>query len=610
MQLAPAIPARRPWFRLAFAVAALTFRAAPVASASCLAVTAISGVAPAAAAYSVRFLLDELSRGSHADGKRAVLFVVCAIVFGAASLAAAYVASYLSGYVQLSVMCLAEDRLYGRVNAFVGLRLVEDPRFHDTMRLAERAVEVAPADLTVFIVGAVRQCSSAAVYIGLLLAVWPPMTGLLLLAAMPAFVAQLTLTKQATRAEAKMASCQRRRHYFRELLMDPSSAKELRLFGLGSLFHGRMMSALREAAEIEDGQSRKATARELLLSGLNVIVSLTGGVIVVLEAVRGHVTVGDVSLFLAAIVSTQGTFAVIIPQFGRAHRGLRLFSSYLDVIEEQQDLPDGDSGAAPLRHRIEIRDLWFRYDESSPWVLRGVNLTIPAGQSVGLVGVNGAGKSTLVKLLLRMYDPDRGVITWDGTELSRLSVTSLRRQVRVTSQDFVAFDLSAAENIGLGDLDNLGDLDRIRAAASLAQVDDTLLRLSAGYDTLLSRVHTDELGRVGTTLSGGQWQKVAIARALMRVEATLLILDEPSSGLDAEAEHEIHRALVDRQPCTKLLISHRLNAIRDADMIVVLNDGRIVEQGTHDELFTAGGEYARLFALQASGYQGSPTPAA
>jgi ATP-binding cassette subfamily B protein len=609
---ATGIPARRNSFRLAGVVTALMFRAAPVATGVYLGVTVLAGAAPGAAAYSIRFLLDELARGSHADSKKAVLFIVAAIVFGALSLTASYVASYLSSYVQQLVLCLAADRLYGRLNAFIGLRHMENPRFHDTMRLAERAVEIAPADLTVFLVGVLRQSASVAVYVGLLLAVWPPMTGLLAAAAVPAFIAQVTLTKQATLADAEIASCHRRRHYFRELLMDPSSAKEIRLFGLGSLFHGRMMAALREAAAIEDKQNRRATTREVYLSALNVAVSLTGSVIVVLAALRGHVTIGDVSLFLAAIVSTQGAFAAVIPQFGRAHRSLRLFASYLDVIEKEPDLPDGENAVPELRQGIEIRDVWFRYDEDSPWVLRGVSLTIPVGRRVGLVGVNGAGKSTLVKLLLRMYDPDRGTILWDGVELSRLRVTQLRQQVRVTSQDFVAFDLSAAENIGLGDVDNRDDHDKIRAAASAAQVDETLRRLSVGYDTLLSRVHTDDLGRTGTTLSGGQWQKVAIARAMMRSEATLLVLDEPSSGLDAEAEHEIHRILADRQPYTKLLISHRLNAIRDADIIFVLSDGRITERGTHDELVQAEGEYARLFSLQAAGYHQTPatsTPA-
>jgi len=597
----------RPWFRLAPAVAALTFRAAPAGTICCLGATAVAGVAPGAAAFSIRYLIDDLTLGTHANQGQAVLFVVLAVVFGALSLAAGYVASYLSSYVQQAVVCLAEDRLYSRVSAFTGLRQLENPRFHDTMRLAERAVETGPADLMVFVVSAVRQGASAAVYVGLLLAIWPPMTGLLVLAAIPAFVAQVMLTRQASREETRLVSCQRRRHYFRELAMDPAGAKELRLFGLGALFHARMMSALREAASVEDLQNRRATTRELLLSVLNVAVSVTGAVIVVLAAVRGSVTVGDVSLFLAGIASIQGAFAAVIPQFGRAHRGMRLFSSYLDVTEQEPDLPAGGMAVPVLRDGIDVRDLWFRYDDASPWVLRGVSLTIPAGTSVGLVGVNGAGKSTLVKLLLRMYDPDSGTITWDGEELSRLDVAQLRRQVRVTSQDFVPFDLSASENVGLGDLGRHDDHDRIRAAAALARVDETLAGLAAGYDTLLSRVHTDDLGREGTTLSGGQWQKVAIARSLMRREADLLVLDEPSSGLDPEAEYEIHRALADRGPGTKLVISHRLNAIREADLILVLDGGQVTEQGTHDELLRAGGEYARLFSLQASGYQESAT---
>ncbi len=600
---------QRSWVRLVGVVAGLTLRAAPLGIACMLGTTVVAGIAPGLAAYSIRSLIDELARGTHADSTRAVVLVVTAIALGAASLALGYVAGYLSGYVQQAVLCLAEDRLYTRVNQFTGLRNIEDPRFHDTMRLAERAVETAPADLTVFVVTALRQGASAAVYIGLLLTIWPPMTGLLLLAAVPALIAEVTLSGQATRAEIRIVSAQRRRHYFRELFMDPAGAKEIRLFGLGQLFHARMMAALREAADIEDRQNRRATIRELCLTALNVAVSVTGAVIVVLAAIGGHVTVGDISLFLAGIASMQGAFAVVIPQLGRAHRGLRLFASYLDVLEAQPDLRSGDQPVPDLHQAIEIRDVWFRYDDDSPWVLQGVSFCIPAGHSVGLVGVNGAGKSTLVKLLLRMYDPDQGTILWDGADFASLAVGELRQQVRVTSQDFVPFDLTAAENIGLGDLRHCEDQDRIRAAAALAQVDETLAKLSAGYDTLLSRVHSDDQGRPGTTLSGGQWQKVAIARSLMRTDATVLVLDEPSSGLDAQAEHEIHRVLADRRPATKLLISHRLNAIRDADVILVLSGGQITERGTHDELLRADGEYARLFALQAAGYQQVP-PAA
>ena len=249
--------------------------------------------------------------------------------------------------------------------------------------------------------------------------------------------------------------------------------------------------------------------------------------------------------------------------------------------------------------------MWFRYDADGEWVLRGVSLQIAAGQAVGLVGLNGAGKTTLVKLLCRFYDPDRGHIRWDGVDIRRFDVAELRRRIAVTFQDFMIYDLSAAENIGLGELSRLDDRDAIRRSADLAGIGGTLSALPRGYDTLLSRTLFDGGGdQVGARLSGGQSQRLALARALMREDADLMILDEPSSGLDAEAEYEIHRSLQARRGRrTCLLVSHRLSAVRQADVIAVLGDGRIAELGTHDDLMLAGDGYSRLFTLQASGYQ-------
>ncbi|MFI6472825.1 ATP-binding cassette domain-containing protein [Streptomyces sp. NPDC050516] len=224
---------------------------------------------------------------------------------------------------------------------------------------------------------------------------------------------------------------------------------------------------------------------------------------------------------------------------------------------------------------------------------------------MGLVGRNGAGKSTLIKLLCRFYDPERGAILWDGTDIRTMDVAELRRRIGVTFQDYMTYDLSAAENIGIGDLPHREDPERIRGSAALAGIDSTLSGLPDGYETQLSRVHLDEEdGTPGVTLSGGQWQRVALARSLMRGEADLLILDEPSSGLDPEAEHEVHRTLgLHRRERTALLVSHRLGALREADTIAVLVDGEIAELGPHDErMALRDGHYARLFALQAAGY--------
>jgi ATP-binding cassette subfamily B protein len=274
-------------------------------------------------------------------------------------------------------------------------------------------------------------------------------------------------------------------------------------------------------------------------------------------------------------------------------------------------VPPAPRDVPPLRHGVEFRGVWFRYADDQPWILRGVDLFIPHGQATALVGHNGAGKSTLVKLLCRLYDPTCGAVLWDGVDLRGFDPADLRRRMAAVFQDYMCYDLPVGENIGLGDLSALGDHARVTAAARRAGVHDVVAALPRGYDTLLSRMFQDSDGddpASGVLLSGGQWQRLAVARAFLRDQQDLLILDEPSSGLDAEAEYEIHRSLTEyRAGRTSLLISHRLGSLRQAGNIVVLNDGRIAEQGRHRELIAEGGIYARLFGLQSRGYREEST---
>jgi ATP-binding cassette subfamily B protein len=319
-------------------------------------------------------------------------------------------------------------------------------------------------------------------------------------------------------------------------------------------------------------------------------------------------------MFAGAVAGVQAALSALVTQLAATHQHLLLFQHHRDVVAAEPDLPVPRAAisAGPLRRGIELRDVWFRYSPEHPWALRGVSMTIACGESVALVGRNGAGKSTLVKLLCRFYDPTRGAILWDGVDLREMRPESLRRRIGAVFQDFASYELSASDNVGLGDVSALEDRARIEAAARLAGAHDTLAGLPRGYDTQLTRLFLSESDCDGPTagviLSGGQWQRVALARAVVRHDADLLICDEPNSGLDAEAEAEVHEMLRGhRAGRTSVLVSHRLAALRDADRIVVLEGGSVVEEGDHGELLRAGGHYARLFERQAEGYR-EPVP--
>jgi ATP-binding cassette subfamily B protein len=458
-------------------------------------------------------------------------------------------------------------------------------------------------------------------FLGSLVWISPVMAAVVLVAAVPALVAQLRLSHRRAGMMWTLGPVERREFFFGALLADVQAAKEIRLFGSGPFLRGRMMAERRTA----DEHKRRMDLRDLYTQGglglLSAAVASTGLMWAIVNAYAGVITAGDVTMLVSAIAGVQGALTTLTMSLAGAHQQLLMFEHFLAVIETGPDLPTAVNPvpAPPLERGIQLRDVWFRYSDEHPWVLSGVDLFLPAGQAVALVGHNGAGKSTLVKLLCRLYDPTKGAVLWDGVDLRDMDPTELRRRIGVVFQDFMHYDLTAAENIALGDIgtvgdidtlggDKLGDRDRITAAARLAGIHDTLAELPNGYDTLLSRIFISEQDKAdpqtGVVLSGGQWQRLALARAFLRDRQDLLILDEPSSGLDAVAEHEVHTRLRERRHGrTSVLISHRLGAVRNADQIVVLDHGAITEHGTHEKLITADGLYAQLFQLQAAGYQ-------
>ena len=590
---------------------ALARHAAPLQIAAYLGLTVVGGFAPLAVAWLTKVLIDRLAAGPVRWPELVGLAAGVAAV-GVATSLVPHAMRYLRAETERRVLLLATLRLYAAVDRFVGLCRFEDPIFLDHLQIARSSGAGSPGMVVDGGLGVLRALLIVVGFAGTLLVLGPWVAVMVVLAAVPALLAELALSRRRAAMTAETGQAERREMFYSGLLTNSQAAKELRLFGVGPYLWQRMAAEIRAVSDARRSVDRRELAAQ---GGLAVLGAVVAGALL-LWAVRaatvGALTVGDVALMVAAVGAVQAALASLISEAVSVHQALLLFGHYVAVVDAGPDLPVAalPLDAPPLRRGVELRDVWFRYADDQPWVLQGVNLTLPAGRTTALVGLNGAGKTTLVKLVCRLYDPTRGAVLWDGVDLRHLDPAELRRRIRAVFQDATAYDLTARENIALGDLAALAEPDRVEAAARRADVHDVLAALPRGYDTLLTRIFSLEAGGAepgaGVVLSGGQWQRLAIARGLVLERPDLLVLDEPSSALDAEAENDVHARLrVHRRGLANLLVSHRLGVVREADHIVVLNGGRVAERGSHDELVVLGGAYARLFTLQAAGYRSS-----
>ena len=610
----------------------LPWRCAPGLAAFQLLETVSAGLVPVAAADLTAALIDGLSdHGS--DGRNAIALTAAVIVVTALGALLQYGSSYAGKELARRISLRTQQELFGAVSAIDSLAELEDPGFHNQVRLAQQAASSGPQQLVGTVLAVVQGSITTVGFLASCLTFAPASTALLVASAAPGVIAQRRLTRSRARAIQASAPHSRRQLFYTLLLVDLRAAKEIRLFGLGR----RLLLRLR--AETEQGQQldRSVDLATLRTDGsLSLLTAAASGValvLVVLDIAHGRTPVGELAVLIAALAGVQSGIAGVVGQVANLSQMVSLFSNYTSLVERSRR-PVSRIGAAAQQPAawsaiqsaassrdgtgIRFESVWFRYHDEAPWVLRDLNLLLPPDSVVGLVGLNGAGKSTIAKLLCGLYQPTRGCITWDGTDVREIPIVELRTRISAVFQDFMAYELSAHDNIALGSRDpgtssttaGFGvSREAITAAASAAGLHELLTALPAGYDSMLSRIYADD-GMIspsrklpGAQLSGGQWQRVALARAAMRPDAGLFILDEPSASLDPLAEADQRDRL--RTLLTGkigLLISHRLDGIRRADLIVVLRDGAIAEQGTHDALMRSDGEYARLFRLQAQGF--------
>ncbi|GAA1572396.1 ABC transporter ATP-binding protein [Dactylosporangium maewongense] len=589
----------------------LAWRARPALLCGYVAARLLSGALPALAAWLTKVGIDRVVAG----GAAAAVLPVAAALAAAGLLAALGppVLRYVQAELGRAVAVIAKDRLYAAVGRFTLLQTLEDPAFRDRLRMAEQAGNGGPSQVVDSVLGVAQAVVTIAGMAGALVVVSPWLAAGLAAAAVPALVAELRLSRRRAALTFSLSPAERRELFYTDLLTDLSAAKEVRLFGAGDLLRHRMLNELRTVNAGHRRMDRAELGSQVSLAALSALFAGAAVAWTLVAAAAGRLSAGDVGAVILAVAGVQAALSGGVQYLALAHHAGLLFDHYRSLLATPPDAGAAPAVGGPVAGEtgIVLDDVWFRYGDEHPWVLRGVSVAIPPGCAVAVVGENGAGKSTLVKLLCRLYDPTRGAIRWDGVDLRDLPVEDLRRRVAAVFQDFMCYELTAAENIALGDTDGRTTLDtdasRLAEPATRAGIHDTLLALPGRYDTLLSRTFVDYDRPEGVLLSGGQWQRLALARALLRGQRDLLILDEPSSGLDAAAEHRVHRTIAaHRDGRTSVLVSHRLNTVRDADRIVVLADGRIAETGTHASLMAAGGTYATLFRLQASGYDLDP----
>jgi ATP-binding cassette subfamily B protein len=470
------------------------------------------------------------------------------------------------------------------------MRWFEDPEFYDKLQNARRQSEYRAMAIVNDGFFAVQNALSLISFMAILLVFNPWIALILCAAAIPTFIVQTRYSRDNFRLQTWRAPETREMNYIEQLLTMDDAVEEVKLFELGETLlkeHGETFwKTFREDAAL----ARARTLYGLLWGTLSTVAYYGAWIWVIRLTVLGKLTLGSMTFYIALFSQSQGVFQGLLSNVASLFENSLFLKNLFDFLDLPGETARPRVGARPAEDRsrgVEFDRVWFKYPKSEKWILEDFSLKIKPGEKLALVGENGAGKTTIIKLLTRLYEPERGTVKLNGVDLRDFAPEEIHRRVGAIFQDYVRYQRTLGENVGFGAIERAKDMPVVEAAGRKSGADEVAAGLSKGYASRLGRWFDD-----GHNLSGGQWQKVALGRAFMR-DGEVLILDEPTSSLDAEAEAAVFermKALAEGK--TALLVSHRFSTVRMADRIVVLKAGRIEELGSHDELVARGGTYA------------------
>ncbi|HEY6766180.1 MAG TPA: ABC transporter ATP-binding protein [Candidatus Sulfotelmatobacter sp.] len=476
----------------------------------------------------------------------------------------------------------------------------EDPVFYD--RLERARVQATDRLGMIQQIGRLVQLVITTISLSISIVLFSPWLLLLLIAGvLPAFLGESHFAFLGYAKNFRQTPIKRQLDYLRVLGGSKEAAKELKLFGLRGFLVDRFTRLSDQIYREDVSLARRRLAAGSLLSIIGTAGYYSAYVFVIWRTVNGTLTVGTLTFLAGAILQASSNIQQIFSTVsGIADQALFLTDliAFFDMEPAIQSKPNALRAPRPIHRGFEFRNVSFRYPGSSRMILNRLNFHFHPGERIALIGENGQGKTTIVKLLTRLYDPVDGQVLLDGVDLREYDLDDLYREIGVIFQDFMRYEMTAGENIAVGKIEELGNLRLLQMSAQKSMADDVIAKLGGRYDQMLGRRFDG-----GVDLSGGEWQKVALARAYLR-DAQVLILDEPTAALDARSEFEVFQRFAElTMGKMALFISHRFSTVRMADRIIVLEDGRIAEDGNHEQLTHLGGRYAEMFELQAASYR-------